>query len=146
MLLGVGPEGVENPRWCVRAWAAAAEGSEARQDRERQLRALGIAGAALDRPDPHTGNTALLIAAAENAVGILQSSQILRASNFIQQQRISLVNKRAEVATVEKNLDERIDKGRQRVVRQAIVVVELQKLGVPKTNDIVLKIHLRRFY
>ncbi|KAK7237766.1 spectrin binding protein [Aureococcus anophagefferens] len=68
-VLGVGPEGVENPRWCVRAWAAAAEGSEARQDRERQLRALGIAGAALDRPDPHTGNTALLIAAAENAVG-----------------------------------------------------------------------------
>ncbi|KAH8076556.1 extracellular ligand-gated ion channel [Aureococcus anophagefferens] len=68
-VLGVGPEGVENPRWCVRALAAAAEGSEARQDRERQLRALGIAGAALDRPDPHTGNTALLIAAAENAVG-----------------------------------------------------------------------------
>ncbi|KAH8062464.1 extracellular ligand-gated ion channel [Aureococcus anophagefferens] len=66
-VLGVGPE-ASRTRAGARA-AAAAEGSEARQDRERQLRALGIAGAALDRPDPHTGNTALLIAAAENAVG-----------------------------------------------------------------------------
>ncbi|KAK7242394.1 spectrin binding protein [Aureococcus anophagefferens] len=51
-------------------------------DRERQLRALGIAGAALDRPDPHTGNTALLIAAAENAVGAPRDAPLNQLVEF----------------------------------------------------------------
>ena len=61
-------KGLETVRWGVHAWVAARDRPVERADRSHQLRALGVMGADLEARD-RDGNTPLLIATAEDAVG-----------------------------------------------------------------------------